>query len=95
LPRTTAHRTAQQMLQLGWLRKYEGRYSIGLRLLELAGLALMRVWLREAALPFLQDLYEATHETVHLMVLEETQVFRPGQDVRPGHCRRHRMVLAS
>ena len=34
----------------------------------------MSLAVREAALPFLQDLYEATHETVHLVVLEETKV---------------------
>ena len=30
--------------------------------------------LREAALPFMQDLYEATHETIHLGVRDDLDV---------------------
>ena len=74
LPRSTTHRTADKMLQLGWLDKPAARYRIGNRLFELSGLAPVRHELREAASPFLQDLYHATRMTVQLGVLSGTQV---------------------
>lgn len=74
LPKSTAHRTAHQMIQLGWLNYEGGRYSLGTRMFELAGLTPVRTELREAALPFMEDLYEATHVTVHLGVREDLEV---------------------
>ena len=41
---------------------------LGMRLFELGQLAPLQRGLREAAAPFLSDLFEATHETVHLAV---------------------------
>jgi DNA-binding IclR family transcriptional regulator len=74
LPRSTTHRTAMRMISLGWLEKPGDRYRIGNRLFEIASLAPIRLELREAALPFLQDLYQATKITVQLGVLDGTQV---------------------
>jgi DNA-binding IclR family transcriptional regulator len=74
LPRSTAHRTAAQMLRLGWLDKPDDRYRIGNRLFEISGLAPIRHELREAVLPFMQDLYEAIHATVQLGIIEGTQI---------------------
>ena len=74
LPRSTTHRTADRMIKLGWLDKREQRYLIGNRLFELSGLAPIRHELRESVLPFLQDLFNATHTTVQLGVLDGPQV---------------------
>jgi DNA-binding IclR family transcriptional regulator len=74
LPRSTTHRTATRMIQLGWLEKPGERYRIGNRLFEIASLAPIRLELREAVLPFLQDLHQATRNTVQLGVLDGTQV---------------------
>lgn len=74
LPRSTAHRTADRMLRLGWLDKPADRYRIGNRLFELSGLTPIRLHLRETVLPFLQDLYGATRATVQLGVLDGTQI---------------------
>jgi DNA-binding IclR family transcriptional regulator len=74
LPRSTTHRTAEKMIELGWLDKPRDRYRIGNRLFEISGLAPIRLELREAAMPFLQDLYAATRTTVQLGVLTGTQV---------------------
>lgn len=74
MPRSTTHRTAAKMLELGWLDKPRDRYRIGNRLFELSGLAPVRHELREAVLPFLQDLHGATRTTVQLGVLDGTQV---------------------
>src|SRR6202012_2385253 len=74
LPRSTTHRTATRMISLGWLEKPADRYRIGNRLFEIASLAPIRLELREAALPFLQDLHQATKITVQLGVLDGAQV---------------------
>ncbi|WP_300007808.1 IclR family transcriptional regulator [Pseudonocardia sp.] len=74
MPRSTTHRTAAKMIELGWLDKPRDRYRIGNRLFELSGLAPVRHELREAVLPFLQDLHTATKTTVQLGVLDGTQV---------------------
>ena len=74
LPKSTVHRTAQQMIKLGWLNYREGQYSLGTRMFEFAGLSPVRTELRESALPFLEDLYEATHATVHLGVMDGLEI---------------------
>lgn len=74
LPRSTTHRTAETMIRLGWLDKPKDRYRIGNRLFEISSLAPIRHELREAVLPFLQDLYSAARTTVQLGVLDGTQI---------------------
>ncbi|WP_065388548.1 IclR family transcriptional regulator, partial [Saccharomonospora iraqiensis] len=67
----TAHRRAAELVDWGALeRGADGRYRIGLRLYEVASLAPRGLGLREAAMPFLEDLYEVTHENVQLAVRE-------------------------
>jgi DNA-binding IclR family transcriptional regulator len=74
LPRSTTHRTAERMLRLGWLDKPDHRYRIGNRLFEISGLAPVRHELREAVLPFLQDLHTAIRTAVQLGVLDGPDV---------------------
>lgn len=65
----TAHRRVAELVEWGALeRGPDGRIHIGLRLWEVASLAPHGQGLREAALPFLEDLYEVTHENVQLAV---------------------------
>jgi DNA-binding IclR family transcriptional regulator len=71
----TAHRRAAELLEWGALeRNSQGRYRIGLRLWEVASLAPRGLGLREAAMPFLEDLYEVTRENVQLAVREGLEV---------------------
>jgi DNA-binding IclR family transcriptional regulator len=71
LPLTTTHRLVTELRAAGALeRDGGGAYRIGLRLWEIASLAPRGVPLREAALPFLEDLYEVTHENAQLGVRE-------------------------
>lgn len=73
LPLTTTHRLVGELARWGALERDEaGAYRIGLRLWEVASLAPRSVGLREAALPILGDLYEATHQNVQLAVLDGT-----------------------
>lgn len=69
LPLTTVHRLVNELAAWRGLdRGADGRYEIGLRLWEVGLLGPLHTRLREVALPFLQTLYEATRENVHLAV---------------------------
>jgi DNA-binding IclR family transcriptional regulator len=75
VPLSTAHRLIAELCTWGGLERAEdGRYRVGLRLWELGALAPRALGLREAALPFMEDLYEVTHENVQLAVRDETEV---------------------
>ena len=72
---STAHRLVAALTGWGALeRDTAGVYHIGLRLWELAALAPRGLALRQLALPYLEDLYEATHENVQLAVRDGTDV---------------------
>jgi DNA-binding IclR family transcriptional regulator len=75
LPLTTAHRLVRELVRWGALERDDaGRYHVGLRLWEVGSLAPRGVGLREAALPFMEDLYEITHQNIQLAVLDGAEV---------------------
>ncbi|GHF55559.1 DNA-binding IclR family transcriptional regulator [Amycolatopsis bartoniae] len=75
LPLSTTHRIVGELARRGALERQEdGRYRVGLWLWEVASLSPRGMGLREAAMPFLEDLYEATHENVQLAVLDAPEV---------------------
>jgi DNA-binding IclR family transcriptional regulator len=75
IPVSSALRLAGRLLAWGALeRDEEGRYSIGLRLLEVASLAPRGHGLRQVALPFMSDLAAVTKQHVQLAVREGLEV---------------------
>lgn len=75
LPVSTTHRLVAELSDWGGLeRDSDGRYRIGLRVWELGALAPRALGLREAALPFMEDLYEVTHENVQLAVRDDDEL---------------------
>lgn len=69
LPLATTHRLIGELVAWRGLNRCDdGAYEIGLRLWEVGLLGPLHTRLREVALPFLQTLYEATRENVHLAV---------------------------
>ncbi|MFG2075200.1 IclR family transcriptional regulator [Nonomuraea maritima] len=71
----TAHRRVSELVAWGALeRGPDRRLRIGLRLWEVGSLAPRGLGLREAALPFLEDLYELTHENVQFAVRDGLEV---------------------
>jgi IclR family acetate operon transcriptional repressor len=74
LPKTTVHRVALELVALGALERRNGGYALGPRLFELGLLVSRHRWLRDVALPYMQDLYGLTHETVQLAVLDGLDV---------------------
>lgn len=71
LPVSTAHRLVGELESWDALeRDPDGRYVIGRRLWKVGTLAPVARELRQASLPAMQDMYEATHENVQLAVRE-------------------------
>ncbi|WP_433273971.1 IclR family transcriptional regulator [Actinosynnema sp. CS-041913] len=69
LPLTTTRRLATELVAQDVLERLpDRRYAVGRRLWQLGLLARVQGDLRDVALPFLQDMYEATRENVHLAV---------------------------
>ncbi|WP_051571044.1 IclR family transcriptional regulator [Cryptosporangium arvum] len=69
-PRSSVHRMLRQLHELGWVEPAgaRGQWSIGLHLFRLGSSAVQRMDVRRAAWPHMEDLAEATGETVFLIV---------------------------
>jgi DNA-binding IclR family transcriptional regulator len=71
LPLSTTYRLASELVDWGALERIDGGgYRPGVRLLEVASLAPRAASLSETVTPFMQDLYVATRENVHLALLD-------------------------
>jgi DNA-binding IclR family transcriptional regulator len=74
LARSTAHRLAVQLVAQRALERSPRGWRLGVRLFELGESVPRQQRLRDLALAHLEDLYEATRETVHLAVRDGDQV---------------------
>ncbi|BDT91430.1 transcriptional regulator [Nocardia sputorum] len=74
LPRSSAHRMLDRLVQLRWLRREGRNYSLGIRLVELGSLAVHQDRVHAASGEHLQHLYRATGMVVHLAVLDGDDV---------------------
>jgi len=74
LPKATVHRLAGQLVDHGFLERDGDGYRLGVLLFELGQRVPRSRVLRDAALPFLEDLFVASRETVHLAVQVGTNV---------------------
>ncbi|MEU6142008.1 IclR family transcriptional regulator [Streptomyces sp. NPDC047081] len=75
VPVPTAHRLVNQLVEVGFLeRTGAGQVRIGMHLWELASLGARARDLREAAMPYLEDIHAATRQHTQLMVLDGTDV---------------------
>lgn len=74
--KSTVQRLLATLQARGYVRQDEAtrRYSVGLKVLQLASLALADMDLREAAREPMQRLRDLTQETVHLAVYDEPQI---------------------
>lgn len=74
LPRSTTHRLAEELTELAWLARSESGYQLGMRLFEFGELVPLQRDLSQIALPYMEDLRTATGATVHLAILDGTEV---------------------
>lgn len=70
----TVHRLCSELVEWGVVERAGDAFRLGPRLFELGGRVPGRRNLREAALPFVEDLFVATGQTVHLAVLDGLEV---------------------
>lgn len=74
LHKATVYRLANELVSVSLLDRAAGGYRLSGGLFELGMRASVERSLLELAMPFLQDLYERTHETVHLGVIDGYEV---------------------
>lgn len=74
LPKSSAHRLVAQLVDVGGLERDGDLFGLGGQMFVLGSCAPWARHLRELASPFLEELYERTHETVHLGVLDGLHV---------------------
>ncbi|MEU7633770.1 IclR family transcriptional regulator [Nocardia sp. NPDC049220] len=74
IPKASVSRLVKEMEGVGLFERQGTKVGLGLRLFELGERASRRRSVREIALPFLADLREATRQTVHLAILDGTDV---------------------
>lgn len=74
LPKGTLHRVCTDLTAARLLDRASDGYRLGGHLFELGMRASVERGLVDVATPFMEDLYELTHETVHLGVREASEV---------------------
>lgn len=74
LPKSTVHRTVELLVEHGWLLHDHLRYRLGTRLFEMGSRVRETSELQQVAVPYMEDLYEATRQVVNLGVLDGTDV---------------------
>jgi len=74
LPKSTVHRIVASLVAEGLLERHAAQVRLGVRLFEIGQRVPRQRVLRDAARPYLHDLSEATRQTVHLAILEGSQV---------------------
>ena len=71
LPLSTAHRLVEELVDYGLIRRTDsGELRIGLRMWEISARSLAAMDVREAALPFMDDVLSAVHQHTTLAVLD-------------------------
>lgn len=74
VPKASAYRLAQELVQWGLLERSADCYQLGLRMFELGQRVPVSGVLRSIARPVLADLFATTRSTIHLSVLDGTHV---------------------
>jgi DNA-binding IclR family transcriptional regulator len=76
LPKSTAHRLLSTLTRENYVRRAGDRYCLANHVFEVGNqvLACRPNGLREQAMPFLAELYLQTRQTVHLAVLQDSEV---------------------
>ena len=74
LPKPTLHRLLADLVEVRLVERTSAGYLLGGQLFELGMRASVERRLLEVAIPFMEDLYERTHETVHLGVRDGLEV---------------------
>ncbi len=80
----TASRLIEELVRVGWLERHGKDVRIGMRLWEIASRSSPALGLREAAMPFMEDLHQVIGYDVQLAILEGTEVLFVERLSSPG-----------
>lgn len=75
VPKATVHRLCNELADWGVIERVGHGLRLGSRLFELGQRVPARRVLRDAALPFMEDLFVATRQTIHLAVPADLDAF--------------------
>ena len=85
LAKSTIHRVVGELRESGLVESSSEGHHLGLRLFELGGSALRQNHIASQSRPFLEELYERTHQLTQLGVLQGTDVMYLVRVGRQGH----------
>ena len=85
LTKSTIHRVVRELRGAGLVESSSEGHHLGLRLFELGGAALRQNYIASQARPFLEELYERTHQLTQLGILQGTDVMYLVRVGRQGH----------
>jgi DNA-binding IclR family transcriptional regulator len=85
LPKATVYRLLTQLVGLDVVERLGGEYVLGPRLFSLGSDAARLARLRDAAAPYMTDLYQATHEVITLGLLDQHTVLLVERIFGPGN----------
>ena len=76
-PKSKVHRVFSTLARRGYVRKDSntGRYQLTLRFLEIGGVAVNQLEIKQVARPYLEKLRDLSGEAAHLAVMDEEGVF--------------------
>lgn len=74
LPRSSAHRMLESLVEQRWLHREANEYELGGRLIELGATAVHQNRLRQAGAPIVRRLHELTGYVVHFGILDGADV---------------------
>jgi DNA-binding IclR family transcriptional regulator len=72
--KASVHRLAQELVRWGLLERHNSDYRLGMRLFEIGQRVPRQRILRDLVRPFMEDLFHATSQTIHLAVLDGLEV---------------------
>lgn len=74
VPRSSAHRILQRLVELGWVERKQFKYALGVRMFELGSQFTRRRTVHRAALPVMTQLHRRSGLTVHLSMLVGAEI---------------------
>ncbi|MFF3566599.1 IclR family transcriptional regulator [Nocardia jiangxiensis] len=74
VPRSSAHRILQRLVELGWVQRKQFKYTLGVRMFELGAQFPRRHNVHRAAVPVMADLHRRSGLTVHLSMLVGAEI---------------------
>lgn len=92
VPKASAHRLAQELVQWGLLERVGDRYQLGIKVFELGQRVPVSAVLRKVSRPLLVDLFAATRAAIHLAVLEGGHVLYVEKVAGEANVRTHSEV---